>query len=385
MYIIFQMPLLVKAIDDEIIRFKDIFFLDNATGGIIICPGHKTRRFNLDTITIYDVAKEAGVSPRTVGRFFKAPEKLAKKTAERIDNSVKKLKYRPNVYANRVSRGKQDVSAVMAYLKDDYILDNRHQVLLSYLSHQFCLRGKDLLLILADKNTEQAVIKESLKQKKFDSLLLLNIPGEAILEELKECSFPKISINWRNPIEIDEHLSVQIDHYQAAVDMTEFLIGKSYKHFAYVGPHFSRENISIYGEAMFDTLRKKGNSCSADFIQYESTAKGSPVERAERVLLKASDMKRRPQVLFCYNDYIAASLISAAAKLKFKIPDDFAITGIDESFCNDYIFPKITTVRHPWKEMAEIAVKFLCEDDKYPEEGSKKIICKHTLIPGESS
>ena len=58
--------------------------------------------------TIHDVAQDAGVSPTTVSRYLNNRIELPSTTSARIDASIKKLDYRPNLLAKRLSTGKTE-------------------------------------------------------------------------------------------------------------------------------------------------------------------------------------------------------------------------------------------------------------------------------------
>ena len=58
--------------------------------------------------TIHDVAQDAGVSPTTVSRYLNNRIELPPATSARIDAAIKKLDYRPNLLAKRLSTGKSE-------------------------------------------------------------------------------------------------------------------------------------------------------------------------------------------------------------------------------------------------------------------------------------
>jgi LacI family transcriptional regulator len=58
---------------------------------------------------------------------------------------------------------------------------------------------------------------------------------------------------------------------------------------------------------------------------------------------------------------MAAGLIAAAHKSGLSVPDDLSIAGFDDSLVATVVWPQLTTVRQPIKEMAATAVKILIE------------------------
>ena len=53
-------------------------------------------------VTIYDVAKEAGVSLATVSRVINGSTVVKEPTRERVQEAIEKLGYKPNAIAQRV-------------------------------------------------------------------------------------------------------------------------------------------------------------------------------------------------------------------------------------------------------------------------------------------
>jgi len=317
------------------------------------------------TITIYDVAKDAGISPRSVSRYFNAPEKLGKPTREKLAKVIKRLHFRPNVYANRVSNQKKDVVAVMAYYKEDYKLTIHHLTLLSYISYQLSLCKKDLLLIVANHENEESIIKESLMLSKFDILLLLNPPGPLILEELKSMDFPKITINWKPREKMPSHVCIGVDGYKAGMKFARALWKKNYRNILYVGPHYTKKEAAPHGKAVLDLYNGKGKQAHCDFIRYLPDDCGSHADRARKIIRQVLKKNMLPQLIVCYNDYIASILMSVVREAGLKI----RIAGYGNSILNDYILPTLTTVKMPWEEMVKTAVDLLIDwNEKYDEQ-----------------
>jgi LacI family transcriptional regulator len=77
---------------------------------------------------------------------------------------------------------------------------------------------------------------------------------------------------------------------------------------------------------------------------------------AGEALLKKS---QRPTAIFASNDEMAAGLIAAAHKSGLSVPDDLSIAGFDDSMVASIVWPLLTTVRQPIKQMAASAVEML--------------------------
>ena len=72
-------------------------------------------------------------------------------------------------------------------------------------------------------------------------------------------------------------------------------------------------------------------------------------------LLKSTD---RPSAIVCYNDQCALQVLQAAAERGLKVPQDLSVVGYDDSL-TAHSTARLTTVRHPMKEMGRSAARFM--------------------------
>lgn len=69
--------------------------------------------------------------------------------------------------------------------------------------------------------------------------------------------------------------------------------------------------------------------------------------------------KERPDAVICYNDRMALLLLLAAAEAGFSVPEDFAVTGCDDTDDGKNTAPALTTVTFPVYELGCCAVDTL--------------------------
>lgn len=65
---------------------------------------------------------------------------------------------------------------------------------------------------------------------------------------------------------------------------------------------------------------------------------------------------RKPDAIICYNDRLAYELIIAAENKGYKIPEDFGVSGCDNSDAGQNMIPSLTTISYPVYELGQIAV-----------------------------
>ncbi len=106
----------------------------------------------------------------------------------------------------------------------------------------------------------------------------------------------------------------------------------------------------------FLSAMKDANLTVPDNFILEGTYEYRSGLEAGESLLK---LAQRPTAIFASNDEMAAGLIAAAHKSGLSVPEELSIAGFDDSVIATVVWPQLTTVRQPIKEMAAAAVNMV--------------------------
>lgn len=151
--------------------------------------------------------------------------------------------------------------------------------------------------------------------------------------------------------------SVGIDDRAAGRDIARFLIGLGHRSFGFIRGtegHLSAEGRYV---GFLEALKEAG--LSLDGVR---TARGafnfqSGIACAEQIL----QHEPRPTALICANDDMAAGAMFTAHKLGIDIPGEISITGFDDTPVSGIIWPPLTTVHQPIRDMGRRAVEMIGE------------------------
>jgi LacI family transcriptional regulator len=77
---------------------------------------------------------------------------------------------------------------------------------------------------------------------------------------------------------------------------------------------------------------------------------------AARHLLSAA---RRPSAIFASNDDMAAGVLSVAHDMGLDVPQDLSVVGFDDTMVARMVWPQLTTIRQPTRELAHEATQLL--------------------------
>ncbi|MBU3021661.1 LacI family DNA-binding transcriptional regulator [Aestuariibacter sp. A3R04] len=303
--------------------------------------------------TIEDVAKLAGVSSMTVSRVLNNESKVSEKRKEKVLSAVKALNYRPNVAARGLASNKSFFLGLLYYdLNGSYV----SQFLLSALKH--CRRrGYHLVVDEVDDNVPRSLesIRELITTTQVDGMILLPPVSdkEEVISLLEAHHVPVVRVA------PDKNLTsspfICIDDYQAAFDITEYLIAQGHTRIAHIVGDAKQGASRMRYQGYLDALRSNGLSVPPEYIEQGAFTYKSGLACADKLLTLGS----RPTAVFAANDEMAAAVVSVAYVNGLQVPKDLSVVGFDDAQLATTISPHLTTVRQPITEMARTAIDIL--------------------------
>jgi LacI family transcriptional regulator len=316
-------------------------------------------------VRIEDVAASAGVSMKTVSRVLNNEPNVSERTRTRVEAAVEKLRYRPLPSA-RVLAGRR--SYLVAMLFDNpsanYLMEIEMGVLDACQARHYNLMLAPLVYDAADvvEKVEALVV-----QSQLDGVVLTPpiTDDPALLERLVHLGVPYSSVSAK---EQNRHVGVVVDEYGAVCAMMEHLASLGHQRIAHIKGHpahgASGWRLSGYREG----LRRAGLRYDPTLVvdgefSYESGY------AAARALL---DLERRPTAIFAANDDMAAGAICAICERGLSVPQDIPVCGFDDTPIAHQVYPALTTVRQPTRDMGRLAADELLKEIR--EMGSGRIV-----------
>jgi LacI family transcriptional regulator len=337
----------------------------------------RRREQNGKHVSIYDVAKAAEVSIKTVSLVINRQPNVSLKTRTAVLAAIEALHYRPNVFARGLA---SDRSYLIGMLHDvppgSYIADLQLGALARCREEGFHL-VVEMLNPLEEHSLSRrvrALLSESVLHGVILTPPLCDV--RIIIDELIKAHTPYVRI--APGVRMAGSPVISIDERQAAYEMTAYLIGLGHKKVAFVmgkPDHGSaRLRFDGYRAALGDAgIAVQEAYCAQGFFTYQSG-----LEAGERLL----SLKQRPSAIFAANDDMAAGVLAVAQRFNLKVPDDLSIAGFDDSIVAQVVWPRLTTCRQPVKEMAVAAVTLLT---KRTAERPAEHILAHELVVREST
>ncbi|MCM1196143.1 MAG: LacI family DNA-binding transcriptional regulator [Roseburia sp.] len=199
-------------------------------------------------------------------------------------------------------------------------------------------------------------IKTMLESNYAGIILLGTEIGERDLKKFIETQIPIVLLD--SYFETELINCVTINNNQGAYIATQNLIKKYKCCPGYLQSSYSIQNFKERADGYFKAIRTNGFSTSSCTLHKLSPS----IEGAYYDMLEILNEGILPQrAYFADNDLIAAGAIKAFLEKGYKVPNDIAVVGFDNTFIKNQISPYITTIDVPKAQMGIAAVKRLNE------------------------
>lgn len=310
-------------------------------------------------VRMVDVAKEAGVSIKTVSRVLNNEPHVQDAMRQKVQRAVDLLGYVPSASA-RSLRSHRSYSIMLLIHDVRSMFVNNVQ----FGALQACQRlGYHLELSMMSSNTldDKAALtkwfKEILPSSRPDGLVL--VPPMAnnplVAEVLENLDVTVVRIGPNDVPASERSATVMIDDYQAAMDMTQDLIAMGHTRIAFIRGKEDQDATPRRHEGYVDALKRAGIEVDESLILPGLFTFEAGLEAGEAFL----GMENPPTAVFASNDDMAGGVIMAAHKAGIAVPEELSVVGFDDSEIAIRTLPALTTIRQPLEEMGIAAIEAL--------------------------
>ena len=323
--------------------------------------------------TIVEVAKRAGVSISTVSRCLNHPDKVGKKTLQRVRKVIDDINFSPNALAQSFRRGKTNIILVVVHEIGSGLLSEVVGGIRSVLDGRYAV----ILTESRPDAAQPASFIEMLVAKQVEGVILLcSVPpfSRKIIELNKARNLPIVIGLEPLSDELRKLPSVHIDNFAAASEATAYLIGLGHRRIAFVsGPRQSYVTLDRergFVAAMADA------GLDGSHVHYADLSVNGGINAANDILTGAP-----PSAIFCANDDMALGVMCAAARRGLSIPGALSVLGFDDMRYAAIANPPLSTVAQPAREIGIHAARRLLDAIDNPDEpGRQTEILQHRLV-----
>ena len=326
--------------------------------------------------TIKDVAKLAGVSISTVSRVMNNSKPVSPEARRKVEDAIKKLDFKPNELARSLVRKSSNLIGVM--VKDigiPYIAN-----IIRGIEEVGRMYKYDILLTstYGDLDEEKRIV-EFLFTKQVEGIIFISedIDKEVFIK-IKNYNIPFLAYDKYDDFKgID---TVGIDHFEAAKEMTKYLIDEGHRNILHVKElemsKVGNDKYSGYKEAL-----EKNN-----LIHFEITANDISIDEGynmgERInrIVESEDIT----AIFFADDNLAIGYMNYCYDDGKRIPDYVSVVGFGDLRFSSIYRPTLTTINEPYYDIGAVMMRRLIKTLKKEETPEGMTYLPYQLIKRDS-
>ena len=323
-----------------------------------------------ETITIYDVAREAAVSMATVSRVVNGNQNVKEATRRKVLDVIERLDYRPNAVARGLASKKTTtVGVVIPDISNSYFASLARGIddIATMYKYNIVIANSD-----GDDDKEINVVN-TLLAKQVDGLVFL---AHDLSDKIRaEFSRTRTPIVLAGAVDHESQIpSVNIDYKQATKDVTLELAKNNQKIALVAGPMVNaingKERLIGYQAA----LSESGQTFSEGLVFETNYSFNDGMKLAERV--KASGAT----AAVVTDDEVAVGLLNGLVNTGVNVPEDFEIITANNSVITEFTRPTLSSIEQPLYDLGAVSMRLLTKMMHKEEVDEKRVILPHGIV-----
>ena len=302
--------------------------------------------------TITDIAREAGVSIATVSRVMNGKVRVSEETKKRVEEAMAKFNYSPSLIARGLkNKSMKNIALVVSTLK------NMHHMRIAFeIDSHFSKLDYDVVMYETGISTESVARSiHRMLDKGIDGAVFIGSAFQVLLDESDEIgrllsTIPVVIANgWT-----EGAYGILVDEYNG--------IKLAVKHLSDIG---RKKILYLQGTETISAQNKvKGflDGCEALKLDSHSVLRcENSVPGVRKCFNDNSGLLKNYDAIICDEDNLASAAIKILIELGYKVPQDKAIVGVNNSEYAELATPGITSVDN-LAEQQGIACASILED-----------------------
>lgn len=329
------------------------------------------------TVTIYDVAREAGVSMATVSRVVNNNPNVKPQTRKKVFEAIERLGYRPNAVARGLASKKTTTVGVV--IPD--ISNTNFAEVARGIEDIANMYHYNIILCNADKKKDKEIrVINTLLEKQVDGLLFMGgVVTDEHMQAFKTSTVPIVLCGTAE--ENGTIPSVDIDHEAAAYDAVNLLISEGHRRIGMISGTL-QDPATGYARYMGykKALEAAGMSVNEQWVRIGNYRYESGQEAMKYFL----ELSERPTAIFAATDEMAIGAIHTIQDSGLNVPDDISVISIDNSRIASMVRPQLTTVAQPMYDIGAVSMRLLTKLMNKETVEATKVVLPHYIITRKS-
>ena len=303
-------------------------------------------------ITIYDTAKEAGVSASTVSRVLTNAPGVRKDKRELVQNIIDKYSFRPNALAKGLSETKRQViGIIMADVRNPYYAGLFVACEQAARKYGYSLLLENSLGLLENEMEQLSLMEE----QRVDAVILVggrvdDLNSNTVFVEKVNQVSNFVPVILAGKLDGTSCSRVQINAIQTMDLIMEHLISLGHTEIAILGGY---DHVA----ASFEKRQRYKQLLSRYQIPYRKefceTYGGYDYETGYLRMNELFAADSVPTAVIGINDYAAVGAMNCILEHGLRVPEDISVVGFDNTDICNMTNPRLTSVDYHYEAFAE--------------------------------
>ena len=309
------------------------------------------------TVTIYDIAKEAHVSPATVSRIITNSSSVRQEKRDRVLEAIEKHHFKPNALARGLS---ETHSRRLGMICPD-IRNPFYANVYTECERAACDRGYTLLFNNTFGREDQEIVSISrMLEQRVDSLIISGgiIDWCPMPEKFRAvfdrcCSEIPVIVNGYLPGYEKKCSQYVIDSGEGMRQAVTYLASLGHQRIAFLHGYEHIYQTRVKKKAFQETMQDLGLPVRDAYLVNGGLFNKESGYAGMNQLLKLDEP---PTGIIAINDLMAAGALQALQKLGYSVPKEFSLIGFDDCFLTELTQPNITSVHCDYSALGNTLV-----------------------------
>lgn len=323
-------------------------------------------------MTIYDIAKRAGVSASTVSRVLNNRPGIKKATREKVKKIVKETNFSVSEAARGlVNQNSSMIGILVADIRNQHHIEGAYMMERHFLEKGYC----SLIMNTGEDAEKKAAYIRILASRRVNAVVLVGSAFQNdLVKEAIENYMPDTPIVFQNGyFDLNNVSSVIADEYTGTKEAVEYLYGRGRRHIAFINNNDTPSNRNkIEG---YITAVKKYGMAERIIFRCEDSAEGGACATSE-LLEKYPDT----DAIIYSVDILGVGGSRMVLDLGLHIPDDIAIIGTDNSPYSLISNPRLSTIDTKLCELSASCYEILSKAIEQPNYQEHRVISPSLVL-----
>ncbi len=277
------------------------------------------------SVTIYDVAKRAGVGIGTVSSVINNSRPVSEATRQKVLEAIDELDFVPNLSGRRLSRGKvQLIGVVIPFFVGVSQFERLRGVMSAIAKSDY-----DITLFVVESISHSRQVLQTVPlHNQLDGLVVFSlVPTEADLRRLRQHNVPAVLVGAYHP----DLPCIVLDDVAAAQAAIQHLVDLGHRKIAYVNEYLETRFDMPARRQRYEGYCRALEAANLSLNPAYYCQGVDSYEQDRQKIMDLLSMVEPPSAVLTYSDPLALSVLKIARDLDLNIPGDLSIISYEDT------------------------------------------------------